>query len=68
MTNDHASHACCRCGNHANTAAAHGTPGPFTTSRRDFLRSVGGVAAGGAVLGLWQNAGAAPAPNASAQR
>ena len=61
MSRHHPAFPCCHCAQHPRPAVEAPLVDPFTANRRRFLASIGGVAAGCAVLGAWRPAAAAPA-------
>ena len=68
MNAGHHAGSCCRCAQHVGSAREVSAVDFLTASRREFIASVGGVAAASAVLGLWPPPLATAAPAWAPQR
>jgi hypothetical protein len=62
MITEHTHRPCCRCSDHATAHAQALAAGPLATNRRDFLSTLGVLAASSTVLGAWPGAEAAAPP------
>ncbi len=68
MNTTHPHRPCCSCPHHATAAAEPPAVQPFSTDRRDFLASLGVLAAGSAMLTSWRASGAVAAAEYAPQR